>query len=360
MTKEKKNIMKLLAVVLCLMLTIGLAACGASTPSKPTEAAAASEASEGGTTETTETTETTASAEKASVAQNNYPNSTIRIVSHSNPGSNDLYIRALQPYLQQELGVNVIIENVVGAAGRLASNEMWTAEPDGYNLYSMTIPLVVASDILYDADYDVLGFEYIYAFDRTPYAVVVKAGSPYENFDALLEAIKNGDMTNGTSGVGGSMHLQSMVMKKALGIDYVDVPFDGSANAVLGVMSGDVDFAIVPADVASTNEGETRALAVLAANRFSAYPDVPCTQELGYDFTTLDSIRGIVAPPGTPREVCDVVAKALDKATQAPEFQEFLQKNALELDVKNSEEYYEVAKDIYDSIYELKDLVDID
>ncbi|MCD8223773.1 MAG: tripartite tricarboxylate transporter substrate binding protein [Clostridiales bacterium] len=357
--RKTRNLLALAAIA-----ALGLSACGQSAQTATTAAATTAAAAET-TTAAAETTaaaaETTASGGTDSADDaGDYPNGNIRIVSHSNVGSNDLYIRALQPYLQQELGANIVIENVTGAAGRLAANEMWTSDPDGYNLFSMTIPLITASDILYDADYDVMGFEYIYSFDNTPYCLVVKSGSPYTTFDELLEGAKTKELTNGTSGVGGSMHLQSMVMKDALGIDYTDVPFDGSSNAVLGVMSGDVDLCICPADVGATNEGEVTILAILGTDRVPYLPDVPSTHELGYDFTTLDSVRGIVAPPGTPKAICDKIAGALERAIQYPEFQEWLSKNSFVLEERNSEEYKAVSQSIYDAIYQLKDMVSVE
>lgn len=212
----------------------------------------------------------------ARAGQAAYPNKPIHVLSHSAPGSNDFFIRALQPYLQRELGVPVVIENVLGAAGRLCTTQVYNADPDGYTILSNTIPLTIVGQILYKGKYDTLKFEHIFSFDDSPYCVIVKKGSPYATFTDLIAAIKkNPETTNGTSGVGGAMHLQSMVMKTTLGLDYAGIPFDGSGNAMLAVMAGDVDFCIIQFDLPLNNLEEVEVLAMFNDKRLEQYPDTP-------------------------------------------------------------------------------------
>ena len=290
-----------------------------------------------------------------------YPAKPVHILSHSAPGSNDLFIRALQPYLQRELGVPVVIENVLGAAGRLCTTQVYNADPDGYTILSNTIPLTIVGQILYNGKYDTLKFEHIFSFDDSPYCMLVKKGSPIKSYTQLIEEInKNPEMTNGTSGVGGSMHLQSMVMKKALGIDYADIPFDGSGNAMLAVMAGDVDFCIIQFDLPLNNLEEVEVLAVFNDKRLEQYPDTPTAKELGFVFQTINSHRCLNAPPGTPKEVTDTLIEAIRRAFAYPEFQEWAKSRGVLLDPKYGREYYEISKATYDLVYSLKDLIKID
>jgi tripartite-type tricarboxylate transporter receptor subunit TctC len=289
-----------------------------------------------------------------------YPSKPVHILSHSAPGSNDLFIRALQPYLQKELGQPVVIENVLGAAGRLCCTQVWKSDPDGYTLLSQTIPLTMVGEVMYKAEYRCLEFEHIFAFDDSPYVIAVKKGSPITSFKELIETSKTKRLTNGTSGVGGGMHLQSMVMKTALGVDYDDIPFDGSGGAMLAVMSGDVDFCIIQFDLPLTNQNEVTVLASFDNQRLPQYPDIPTAKELGYEFSTLDSRRCITAPPGTPKEVIDTLIEAFRRAFQYPEFQKWAAERGVKLDPKYGQEYFAVSKQTYDLVYSLRDLIKIE
>lgn len=290
-----------------------------------------------------------------------YPTKPIHVLSHSAPGSNDFFIRALQPYLQQELGVPVVIENVLGAAGRLCTTQVYNSDPDGYTILSNTIPLTIVGQILYKGKYDTLKFEHVFSFDDSPYCLIVKKGSPYKSFTDLIEAIKkNPETTNGTSGVGGAMHLQSMVMKDTLGLDYADIPFDGSGNAMLAVMAGDVDFCIIQFDLPLNNLEEVEVLAMFNDTRLEQYPDTPTAKELGFDFQTINSHRCLNAPPGTPKEVTDTLIEAIRRAVAYPEFQNWVKSRGVLLDPKYGSEYYEISKKTFDLVYSLRDLIQID
>ena len=287
---------------------------------------------------------------------------TITFWSHSNVGSNDLYIRALQPYLQEELGANVIIENLTGASGRVCANKLWNEAPDGYNIFSMTIPLLVASDVFYQAtnDYSVTGFEAIYSFDCTPYALIVKKGSAYTTMVELLEAAKSTTLVNATSGVGGSMHLQSVVLQQYAGVEFIDVPFDGSNAAMMAVMTGDADMCILPADIPLSNLEEVTVLAVFGKTVPSYYEGIaPCTADLGYDFVCLDTRRTIVAPPGTPQEIQDALLAAIEKAVATDGFQKWCADGGYVLNILTSDDVAAAIQETYDAVYAMKDLINL-
>ena len=287
-----------------------------------------------------------------------YPTKPITIITHSEPGGGvDLFIRALQPYIQEELGQPIVIENVPGAAGRIGTTQVWNAEPDGYTLLSHSMPLTTVGDVVYDAEYDILDFEHLIAFDVAPYVVIVKKDSEIQSFDELIETIKTQSMTNATSGVGGAMHFQSVIMKDEMGIDFADIPFNGSNPAMMAVMSGDVDFSIIPYDIPLPNQGEVKVLVSFGEERLPQYPDVPCTKELGYDFQTVDTRRCIVAPPDTPKEICDCLMDAFVNAAKNPDYLSWAEERGVNLEVLTGEDYYKVSEEAYQLVEKYKDIV---
>ncbi len=331
---------KLMSALLAVMLILLTSACSGQAP-----------VPSGGSSPT----ENTAQSAPQSV---NYPTKPIHIITHSEPGGGvDLFIRALQPYIQQELGQPIAIENVPGAAGRIGTTQVWNSAPDGYTLLSHSMPLTTVGDVVYDAEYNILEFEHLFAFDKAPYVIIVKKDSPINSFEDLIERCKTGKMTNSTSGIGGAMHFQSVIMKDALGVDYEDIPFDGSNPSMLAVMSGDVDFSIINYDIPLNNLDQVKVIVALNDERLEQYPDVPTTHELGYDFTMLSVRRCIVAPPGTPKEICDKLIDAFSKAAQNPDFLKWAEERGVNLDPKSGQDYYDLSKEAYDMVEKYKDIL---
>lgn len=321
---------KLLAIFMSAVLTLSLASCTtADTPGDtvaPTESDG--ENTSGGAWE---------------------PKDPIYIIGQSEAGSGpDMFVRNLQPYLQAEIGVPIVVENAPGSGGKIASTQVWNEDADGYTLLSHSSPLTTVTQITGNAEYDIKEFEHIISFDLTPYCIIVKKGSPITSVADLIEASKTQKLANGNSGLGGAMYLQSMIMKSSLGIDYAEVPFNGANPCMLAVMNGDITHSILGYDTAINNQEEVTILAVMSDERLEALPDVPTMKELGYDFPELTMRRGIVAPPGTPKEVVDTLVGAFERAVNNPDFQEYIKTSGMSMDIVLGDEYQAIDQEYYD------------
>lgn len=284
------------------------------------------------------------------------PEEPIHIVVQAEAGAGpDLFVRTLQPYLQEELGVAVVVENAPGSGGQIACNQVWKAKPDGYTLLSMSSPLTTVTQISKNCDYNVRDFGHVISFDTTPYVLIVKKGSPIDSIESLIEASKTQKMSNSNSGIGGAMYLQSVIMKKNLGIEYDEVPFNGANPCMLAVMSGDVTFSVLPYDSAIDNQEEVTILAILNDERIEFLPDVPTMKELGYDFPCLTMRRGIVVPPGTSEEITERLIDAFDKAVKNPAFLEWSTNSGISIDVVLGEDYKKNDEICYDTVIEFKE-----
>lgn len=284
------------------------------------------------------------------------PEEPIHIIVQAEAGAGpDLFVRTLQPYLQDELGVAIVVENAPGSGGQIACNQVWKAKPDGYTLLSMSSPLTTVTQISKDCDYNVRDFGHIISFDTTPYVLIVKKGSPIDSVDALVESSKTQKMSNSNSGIGGAMYLQSIIMKKSLGIEYDEVPFNGANPSMLAVMSGDVTFSILPYDSAIDNQEEVTILAIFNDKRIEFLPDVPTMKELGYDFPCLTTRRGITTPPGTPDEIVARLVDAFGQAVQNPSFLEWAKNSGVSMDVVLGEDYQKNDEACYETVMEFKE-----
>lgn len=331
----KKNIKRLCSLLLALIMVLALASCGQKeeqTADPPVSSADTPE--EAGWT----------------------PSAPIHIIGQSEAGSGpDLFVRALQPWLQQELGVAIVVENAAGSGGKIACTQVWKEKPDGYNLLAHSSPLTTVTQISKDCEYNIPDFKHIISFDITPYAIVVKKNSGIESIEDLIEASKTQKLSNSNSGIGGAMYLQSMIMKDALGIEYDEVPYNGSNPCVLAVMNGDVTMSIVAYDAVINNQEEVSILAILADERLEVLPDVPTMKELGYEFPCLSMRRGVVAPPETPQEIVDRLVEAFSNAVQNPEFLEYAANSGTSLDIRLGEEYQAIDEEYYDTVMQYVD-----
>lgn len=341
--KLRKNIHRILA--LALAISAMLVGCGSSSVK----------------TETTEAPTLNSSATEGTEAVSSekiewVPTQPIHIVGQSEAGSGaDLFTRAMQPYLQEELGVAVVVENAPGSGGKIACTQVWNAAPDGYTLLAHSSPLTTVTQISKDGEFNVRDFKHIISFDSTPYAIVVKKGGGIESVEDLLKACEEGKVSNANSGIGGAMYLQSMIMKDALGVEYAEVPYDGSSPSVMAVMNKDVTMSIVAYDYAINNQDELSILAILADERLDFLPDVPTMKELGYDFPTLSMRRGIVAPPDTPDEVVERLIEAFAAAVENPEFVEYTKNSGINMEVFLGEDYQAIDEEYYETVMKYVD-----
>ena len=285
----------------------------------------------------------------------NWPTKTITIIASAEPGGSlDIIARGVQPYLQKELGVDVIVENVPGASGRKGAAQAWKADPDGYTILAVHNPMMYIGDVVYDGDYNILEFTPLVSWDVGPNVLVVNADSPYNSVAELVADAKVKKLTNSTAGVGSSMHLQSLIFKGALGIDYTDVPYNGAAPAVMGVLNHDVDFCIVPFNVAYSNAEYLKVLAVMSKDPLDCFPGAPTLEETGFSCDYVEVRRAFVAPPGVPQEIADKLVAALVAASQDPECLAWMEDKGIIMDVLTGEDYINQAKTVYDKIVEYK------
>jgi tripartite-type tricarboxylate transporter receptor subunit TctC len=279
-----------------------------------------------------------------------WPSEPIHIVGQSAAGSGpDLFIRQLQPQLQEALGTSIVVENKPGSGGKLASDYVWKSDPDGYTLLAHSSPLTTVTQISKDADFSIKDMKHIVVFDAAPYAVLVKADSPINNIEDLIEYSKNNNVSNANSGIGGAMFLQSRIMADTLGIEYNEVPYNGSQPCTLAVMNGDTTFTVTAYDTAVNND-QVKNIALLSDERLDIIPDVPTIVEQGYKFPFLVMRRGVVAPSETPDEVVATLVDAFKFATDQPSFKEYTETNGINVDLRFGEDYQKLDDEYFETI----------
>jgi tripartite-type tricarboxylate transporter receptor subunit TctC len=237
-------------------------------------------------------------------------------------GPTDITMRSLADNASKILGQPVIIDNKPGAGGTLPAQQLQTSPADGYTLAQ--IPLGVfrlpyTTRINWDPVKDIA-----YVLNVTGYAfgIVVPADSPFKTWaDFVAYAKANpGRLTYGSTGTLTSPHLTTELIAQKAGIELQHIPYKGSADLMLAVLSGQLMAAADSTGFAPQVEaGKLRVLNTWGDKRLDKFPNAPTLKELGYDIVQ-NSPFGIGAPKGTPPEVVRRLHDAFKKAMEEPSY----------------------------------------
>ena len=258
---------------------------------------------------------------------NDYPTRPIKIiVPFAAGGGPDVLTRKMAVKLAEVLGKGavVIVDNIVGAGGILAGQNVARMAPDGYALLLGASSFVVQKAMEPSVKFDPMkDFTHITRTTASPSILVVSASSPYKTVEQLIAAAKSepGKLNFASGGVGSAAHLCGAAMALQAGIDVVHVPYKGSVEIVPSILQGATQFGFPIASTAipQIQGGRVRALAVTGAQRIPSLPDVPTLVEvLKAPDLALEAWFGLWAPAGLPPKVLDLLFKAVVKTYEDP------------------------------------------
>ena len=266
-----------------------------------------------------------------------YPAKPLRIVvPFAAGGAIDIIVRASGQQLSKELGQPVVIDNRPGASGNIGADAVAKSAADGYTLLAGTSATHGANPALYtrlayDARRDFVPVAHIAG---VPNVLVVTPASGLRSVaDLVKQARATPDkMSYGSAGSGTSLHLAGELFSSAAQVKLLHVPYKGAAPATTDLLGGQISmmFNTVPVALALIRSGKLTALAVTSPKRHFALPEVPTFAELGYPSVESETWVGLFAPAGTPREVVDKVAQALDRALREKSVVDLLRQQGAE------------------------------
>jgi tripartite-type tricarboxylate transporter receptor subunit TctC len=244
------------------------------------------------------------------------------IVATAAGGGNDIAARLIGQWLSEHFGQPFIIENRPGAGSNIGTEAVVRATADGY-----TLLLVSASNAINATLYEKLTFNFmqdivpVAGIMRTPNVMLVNPSIPANTaleFIAYAKA-NPGKINMASPGIGSAPHLAGELFKMRAGVDMVHVPYRGGGPALTDLLGGQVQV-YFPGTVSSIEyikTGRLRALAVTAATRSEALPDLPTVGEFvpGYEAS---SWFGVGAPKATPAEIVDKLNKEINAGLADP------------------------------------------
>jgi tripartite-type tricarboxylate transporter receptor subunit TctC len=284
-------------------------------------------------------------------AAQTYPVRPVRVLVGFTPGGGtDIMARFLTPRLSEYLGQQFVVENRPGAATNVATEIVAKAAPDGYTLLFTTSALAINASLYKNLQYDALrDLAPVSVLGESPNVLVASQGVPAKDIKELVALArgKPGTLNYSTAGAGTSQHLAGELFKLRTKSDIVHIPYKGTAPALVGVMSGEVQFSFanVPAILAHVRSGRLRALAVAGARRSQQLPEVPTMKDAGIEGVEVPVWYGLLAPAGTPQEIVTALATASMKAARSPELGPRLLEQGAEPIGSTPEEFARLLRD---------------
>jgi len=271
-------------------------------------------------------------------AQASYPDHDIIFVVPWAPGgSNDILARVLQPLLREQ-GVNIVVENQVGATGAIGLRRVAAAAPDGY-----TLGMGTSSTLAYMAQGKTplrnSQFTPIARCSVDPLLLLVAGDGPHKTLEQFIAYMKvhPGKASIGTPGTYNLNQLFAAMTARAAGVDYTNVPYTGGSKVVTDLAGQQIDAGVLkPSEsLGQIQTNLVSPLGVFANERLALFPDVPTFKERGFDvfpFGPVVQMAYVAAAAKLPEAVRARLTTVFRTAIQSPTFKAFGEKNAFLVD----------------------------
>ena len=260
-----------------------------------------------------------------------YPNKPIKmIVPFAPAGPTDVIARLIAQKLSETWGQQVYVENIPGAGGNTGTATAARAPADGYTILVVSTGFIINPSLYSKVPYAISDFTPISLVAASPNAVSVHPSFPAKSMKELIELVKAnpGKYSYAQPATGSTPHLAGELFKLRYKLDLTMVPFTSAGLAMNSTIGGHTPIAFTALPPAMTNiqAGKLRGLAVMASKRTAGLPDVPTMTEAGVPDQESDTLTGIVAHAGTPKELIDRWHKEVVRIVALPDIQERLLK----------------------------------
>jgi tripartite-type tricarboxylate transporter receptor subunit TctC len=280
-------------------------------------------------------------------AQNagSYPEKPVRIIVPFAPaGPTDVVARLIAQKLSERLGKQFYIDNIVGAGGNNGMGQAARAPADGYTILFVSSSFVVNPSLYPKIPYDPFkDFVPVTVAGDAPNALLVNPTVPAKTVAELIDYIRKnpGKVSYGSAGTGTTPHLSGELFRLTLKLDIVHVPFSGAGPAIQA-LAGDhtpMAFTSLPPAIPLITEGKIRPLAVSAAKRATALPNVPTLGEAGLPDQEADTMQAVLVPAGTPQPIVDLLYREIKAIVALPDIKERFETLGLDPIANTPEEF---------------------
>jgi tripartite-type tricarboxylate transporter receptor subunit TctC len=272
-----------------------------------------------------------------------YPSRAITlIVPWPAGGQTDITMRILADLAGKQLGQPIVVDNRPGAAGTLVGPALQAAAPDGYTIGQLPLTLYRAPlqrKVSWDPLRDITP---VIQISGVTFGIVVPADSPFHSFADLLAwgRAQQGLLTVGSTGIGSTAHLAMEDVLSREGVQYIHVPYKGTADQMLAVATKTLMVGVNSTGFAPYVEtGKLRLLAIFSAQRSKRWPQVPTMRELGYTDAVYTSPYGIGVPSRVDRGIVRKLHDAFKTAMFDPQHLQEIAKYDQDAEYLNTADY---------------------
>jgi len=270
-------------------------------------------------------------------AQGFTPTRPVETVVHTGPGGgSDVLARAVALMMEKEklLPVRLQVLNKTGGGGAVAAAYLAEKKGDTHTIgfftgVWLTNPLVSA-----EAKVTLKDLTPVARLVLEPAVIAVKADAPYKTLGDFVSAAKQkpGELKQSGGSVTSRDNVVRQQLQKVSGARWQFISFPGGGERIAALLGGHVNMMVIePAEAGEhIRAGNMRLLAQVTESRLPAYPNVPTLKEAGFNVTPVPQVRGIVAPPGIPRENVAYWEGVFKKLTQTESWKKFLADNQFE------------------------------
>lgn len=262
-----------------------------------------------------------------------YPAKPVKIiVPLAAGGTGDTLARLLAEELSKSLGAAFIIDNHPGSGGIIGTDAVAKSAPDGYTLLHTSSSHVMHPALRPTLSYDAIKDFLVLARTADTHQVLLAHPSfPPNNVSEFLAYTRTHRVFYGSSGNGSATHLHMELLKSLAGIDLEHVPYKGSTQARIDLLSGQIQLAfdgLLP-NLPQIRAGKLKALALASSHRSAAAPEVPTLSEAGVPAYKSDTWYALFAPARVAKPIVERLRSAAHLALKSPGLQEkFLHQGA--------------------------------
>jgi tripartite-type tricarboxylate transporter receptor subunit TctC len=281
-----------------------------------------------------------------------FPAKDITIVCGSKPGAPiDVLARTMASKLEKLLGKPCVVQNRTGGTQAESLSFLLSKPADGHTMATASPTTVSVLAGTLRKQFKMEDFTWLYQVQAEPYAMVVRAESPFKNMKDLMAYAKSnpGKVKFGGYGTGSSHHLAYLEMGDLAGVTMSWVPFEGGAEALTQALGGHIDVSHTTPSLAlgHVQAKRARVLGITEKERLDIMPDVATLREQGID-QVLYQWRGLILKAGAPPSTQQKLIETVKKVTEDPGFQQYM-KSAKQLPGKyRGEEFQKFAQAEYE------------
>ena len=277
------------------------------------------------------------------MAQDAWPSKPITMVVPYAPGGyTDTVGRITARYLEQALGVNVLVDNRAGAGGIVGTQAVARAPADGYTLCMCSAGAISIAPLAQKTGYDPLkDLAPVSIVSTIPQTVIVNNNLPVKSMDELVAYAKAnpGKLNYGSPGPGSANRLEMEIFQLLTGTRLTHVPYKGGAGpAMIGLLGNEVQtmFVTFSSAVNFTRQNRVRMLGVIAPKRVAALPEIPTMAEQGFKDMVVGSWQGVFLAKGTPQAIVNRVFDVVQETMKTPEIGKRLEEGGVDVVVSEN------------------------